>query len=157
MANSADILIANEIVTGLNGQAFSQAFTAERVYAADWDLKSELNDLQVGVWLGESNADVFERRLLLKSYRTGISIAKKVSAATVSEIDALCDLVTEVLDFLELTVVELGDGRQYVNQGWEYLLRFDDTALDRNKGADGTVKYTGLFASVIVFDFVSQE
>jgi len=108
------------------------------------------------VWPGGSIAEPGERKLLAKGYRIGLSFAQRVSKATVAEIDALADLVTEVADFLELTQVVAG-GINYVNQGWEYLIRFDDSQLDRNKDSDDVVRYTGLFASVIVFDFTSLE
>lgn len=157
MANSPDIRIADEIETAINAESFALNFTAERLYVADWDVMKELDKLQVGVWPGESSAAIWERGLLQKSYRIGLSFCQKISAVPRCRVDELCDLVTEVQDFLELTVVDLGAGLKYVNQGWEYLLRFDDDKLDRNKGADQIIKYTGLFASIVVFDFVSLE
>ena len=157
MAISADILIAEEITTALNGQSFSLPFTAERLYVADWDIKEELSSLQLGIWPAESSAELWERDELLKSYRIGLSFAQKVAAATRDDLDALCDLVTEVQQFLELKTVVLGNGRSFVNEGWEYVVRFAETRLDRNKGADGTVKYTGLFASVLVFDYQAED
>lgn len=157
MPTSADILIANEIVTAINAAELSLDVTAERVYAADWDLKKELADLQCGVWPAETTAEPWQRNRLQKTHRIGVSFAKKVSAVPIADLDALCDLVNEVAELLELTVVELEDERSFVNQGWEYVLRFDAGRLDRNKGADGSIKYTGVFASMLEFDFVSLE
>lgn len=157
MPNSEDILIADELVAFLNGKAYSEPFTAERVYSADWNVDKELNALQLGVWPGESSAAPFERDLLGKTYRTGITFAKHLAAQAIAVLDGLMDLVKAVQEDLELTLVTIPDGRQYVNTGWDYVLRFNELSLDRNKGADGTVKYTGLFASILVFDFQSLE
>jgi len=38
MATSPDILIANEITTAINGAVLSVAFTAERLYSAEWSV-----------------------------------------------------------------------------------------------------------------------
>lgn len=157
MATSPDLQIADKITTAIDAEVFSMAFDAERVYQADWDVKEELESLQVAVWPAEASAEAWERRQLSKTYRIGISFAKRVSKLILADVDALPDLVNEVAEFLELTTVTLDDGRQYVNQGWEFLLRFDDSRLNRNKDADSVVRYTGLFASVIVFEFTSLE
>jgi len=157
MATSEDILIADEISDALNGESFSIAFTSERLYVSDWDAKEELVDLQVGVWPAESAMQLWEREQVEESFRIGLSFAQKISAALRSDVDLLCDLVTEVKDFLELKGVTLADGRVYENTGWEYLARFAESRLDRNKGADGIVRYTGMFASAIVFDYLSME
>lgn len=154
---SADILIADEIVSAINAAELSQDVTAERLYAADWDIKTELSTLQIGVWPAEAIAEAWQRNTLQRSYRIGITIAQKVSAATIATLDALCDLVEEVVALIELSVATLDDGRTFVNQGWEYVMRFDANRLDRNKGADNTVRYTGVFASMISFDFTSLE
>lgn len=157
MSISEDIDIADEITAALNAGAFGLPFVAERVYAADWDLKSELSDLQVGVWPAESAAEAFERELLDKSYRIGVSFAQRIAKMVRDDVDALMHLVKSVQEFLELTLVTIPDGRQYLNQGWEYVLRFNDAFLDRHKDAAGDVTYTGLFASILVFDFQSLE
>lgn len=157
MASSPDILIRNEIVTGLNAETFSLSFDAEAMYATDWDMKTELNQLQVGIWASDTTAEAWERNKMLETFRIGMTIVKKVSAATVSELDDLLDFVREIVKFIELSVAVVPSGDRYVNQALEYLLRFNDSTLDRNKGTDGIPKYTGLFSSVVVFDFVSLE
>lgn len=157
MATSEDILIADEIVTAINAEAFSMAFTAERMYVVDWDIKEELGNLQCGVWPADADGQIWERDQMLESFRVGVSFAKRVSAAVRDDLDDLMDLVTEVKDFLALNNVVLGDGRTFHFTGWEYLVRFDEGRLDRNKGADGTVKYTGVFGSAIVLDYQGSE
>lgn len=154
MASSPDIQIADEIVTAINAESFALNFTAERVCAVDWDAMSELDQLQVAVWSGEITTEQWERKRFRKRYRIGISFAKKVSAVPLERVDELCDLVTQVVDFLELTLVTLSNGNRYQNTGIEYVLRVDDLSLDRNKGSDSIVKYTGMFASVVIFDFM---
>jgi len=152
MATSPDIQITELIKTAVNAETFSQGFTAERVYSADWSVKDELSELQVGVWPGESEAELWERTSLRKSYQVGITFAKILTRASLDEIDALGDLVNEVVESIELITVT-ASGLSYANKGWEYLVRFDDSRLDRNKNTDGTITYTGLFASAIVFNF----
>lgn len=154
---SADILIADEIVSAINAAELSLDVTAERLYAADWDIKAELSTLQVGVWPAETTAEAWQRNKLQRTYRIGITFAKRVSAATIATLDALCDLVEEVVALIELSLATLDDGRAFVNQGWEYVMRFDANRLDRNKGADEIVRYTGVFASMVSFDFASLE
>lgn len=160
---SEDILICNELVDDLNAREWSEAFYTERTYAADWHLDKELSELQVGVWPGESNAEPFERDLLLKTYQIGFTFGKKVAAATTDDIDRLMEVVKEVQEYYELSQVTIApspdhpDGIGFVNTGWDYVLRFNELTLDRNKGTDGIVKYTGLFASILTFDFRSLE
>lgn len=156
MPSSPDILIADGITTALNAATFGQAFTAERLYSAEWDARTELDSLQVGVWPGESAAEPWERGQLFKGYTTGITTAKRVTKALTADLDDLMDLVNEVTEFLELGVIAAG-GIDYVNQGWEYVVRFDDSQLMRTKDSDSVVRYTGLFASVIVYEFKSLE
>lgn len=151
-----DLLLADDIVAGLNGQTFSLPFSAERVYVPDWDLKSELAALQCAVWCEDPTADPWERSRLLKTYPIAVGFCQKLQQKTRAELDALCGLVTEVTDWLELQATDL-DGATYVNQGWEFRLRFHMDSLDRTRHADGSVVYTGLFASVVVFPFVRLE
>lgn len=155
--SSADILIADAITTAINAADLSLELTAERLYAADWDVKKELGALQCGVWPAESTAEPWQRNQLLKTHRIGITFAQSVSAAAIADLDAISDVANEVAELLELTVVSLADGRQFVNQSWEYVLRFDANRLDRNKGADNTPRYTGIFASMLAFEFTALE
>jgi len=150
---SPDILIADEIVTAINAPAFSQAFVAERLYAPDWDEKDELGSLQVGVWPNDETVEIWERPNLLKTYEINLGFAKRVEAVSRDTLDGLMDLVNEVAVFLDLQTVELGDGRQYYFIGREYLIRFATSFLDRNKGADDSVKYTGKFASAFTITY----
>lgn len=169
MTNSPDILIADEITAAINAEVFSLPFVAERLYVSDWDIRSELagdaaqtiGNLQVGVWPAESSGELWERQQFLDSYRTGLSFATRVAKASRSDLDALIDLVDEVRNFLAPKdgpqVVTIPDGRRFINDGWEYLLRFDERRLDRKKTDAGNVEYTGVFGSALVFDFTDLE
>jgi len=160
---SEDILICDELVDYLNARSYSEAFYAERVYVADWNFQAELSELRLAVWPGDSEASPFERGLLQKDYRTGLTFAKQLEAATRDSVDRLMDVVKEIQEDLELSTVTIPassrhpDGVTYINTGWDYPLRFNDLSLDRHKGADGIVKYTGLFASILVFEWTSLE
>ena len=147
-----DIALADDIVLTLNSQSFSYAFDAERVYVPDWDEKSELSSLQCAVWPEDPTADPWERDELLKSYPIAVAFAQRLQSKTRAELDSLCNLVTEVTDFLELTVFEVG-GLTFANQGWESRLRFNMNSLDRHKHDDGSIGYTGIFASVFSFPY----
>lgn len=150
---SPDILLADDIVAALNAAELSQEFTAERVYVPDWDDKDELATLQVAVWPEEPTADPFERVGLVKTYPIAVGFAKRLTAKTRAEIDALCDLVYEVVRLLELQTATLDDGTAYLNTGWEFRLRFHMDSLEREKHSS-VVTYTGRFASVVSFPFV---
>jgi hypothetical protein len=152
---SPDIALADDIAAKLTAEEFSKPFTAERVYVPDWDHKSELQTVQVAVWPDEPTAQPHERRRLLKSYPIAVGVAQRLVAKTRAELDSLADFVMEITDFLELKNIILADpdNRQFVNQGWEFRLRFDMDALDRSKQGDNVI-YTGMFASVVSFPFI---
>lgn len=171
MPTSEDILIADEIATALAGGAFSVAVNVERLYVPDWDVKDELSgapgdaigNLQVGVWHDESSGEPWERKQLLDSYRIGVGVCTKVAKATRADLDSLCDLVDEIRRFVVgnetdgFNAVVLSGGRRYEFDGWEYLVRFSQASLDRNKDADGVVRYTGGFKSALMFDYRSSQ
>ncbi len=152
---SIDILLADELVAALN-ETFASAFTAERVYVPDWSAKTELATLQVGVWPEnpEASAD-YERTRLQKRFPIAVAFAQRLTEKTRDEIDALCDLVMSVADYLELQSVttDVGDHR-LLNEGWEFRSRFLIDLLDRTKKPDDSIAYTGTFASVLSFPFV---
>lgn len=156
MPISPDILIAEQVKGALNGQTFSEAFTAERVYSTEWSEKDELTDLMVGVWAGDPSAQLWEREQLLIGHQVGVTFAKKVSKASLADIDALADLVNEVALWLELRSVTAG-GELYANTGWDYIVRVDASRLMRQLQAGGGVTYTGMFASAIQFNYEAQS
>ena len=148
---SKDIALADEIVTALNGEAWAVAFTAEREYVPDWDVKDELDQLRCVVIPEERAAEGFERDQLLKTYSIVVCFAQRLLLKTRAELDGLLDLVEAVTDFLELGVVDVG-GDRYVNTGWQDRVRFHPEELKRERHG-GDIVYTGSFLAVVAFPF----
>lgn len=110
---AAIIDLADAVVAALNGEAFSQAFTAERSYRVTADL-TELVALKVAVLPGAQSGGVLSRGQRLTDYRIDIGLRKKTEGA-VGEYDALMALAEEVADFLTgtpLVTTLAGQARQ---------------------------------------------
>lgn len=155
MPTSPDLLICDDVVAALNAavaeETFSLPFTAERLYVADWDMKSELGELVCGVWPASAESGLLERKRQLKNWEIGVTFAKRVAKATLAQIDVLSDLVEAVRVFLALKGITTG-GRRFQWIGDDYLLRASEARLERLKTPDG-VQYTGVFASVFTLTY----
>ena len=149
---SPDILLADEITSQLNAQSFTLPFVAERVYAPDWDIKKELNELQCGVWSESATGEPFEREELLWNFDIGVAFAQNLKDKTRDEIDGLMDFVWEIVQFLELSSIPLGT-EEFVSNDAEIPIRFDPTKLKRQKQPDTSIVYTGIFATHLRFPF----
>lgn len=149
-----DLEIADAITAALNGEVWTIPFTADRLYVTDWDVKKELEFLQVGVWPADAAGELWERNRMAKNYQIGITFAQRVTRQTRAQLDDLLNLVTAVQEFLELAEVSTPTRGDFVNQGWDYSLRFDPNRLERHISG-GTVLYSGLFASVITLDYMA--
>jgi hypothetical protein len=96
---AAEILnLADAIVTELNGQTFSQPFTAVRGYLPTFELP-ELGDLKVTVVPKEDEGKLDTRSSSLHDYSIDIGIQKKPPTIDNSELDPLMLFSQELADF----------------------------------------------------------
>jgi hypothetical protein len=95
----ADIVnIADAIVAALNGEAFSQPFTAVRGYLPTFDLH-ELNELKVTVVPKEDDGKLDTRDASTHEYAIDIGIQKKPSTIDNPDLDPLMRLTQEIADY----------------------------------------------------------
>ena len=94
----ADIInVADAIVTALNGEAFSQPFTAARGYLPTFDLQ-EMNELKVTVVPKEDDGKLDTRTASTHDYSIDIGIQKKPPTINNTDLDPLMLLVQEIAD-----------------------------------------------------------
>lgn len=108
MALIADI--ADALVTALNGQTFSQPFTAARAYRAAFDLQ-EMKDLHVTVVPKGLKLITAGRGVAQSDVQIDIGVQKKLSTGDDAEIDELMGLVQEIAEFVRTT-------RQFGEAAW---------------------------------------
>ena len=89
---SADI--ADAIVSELNGETFSQTFTAVRKWIAKWTL-SQLATLRVSVVPGPTTYEPMDRRRDDERHQVDIAIQQKIDPSSNTAIDALVTLLEE--------------------------------------------------------------
>ncbi len=89
--------IASAVVTELNADTFSQAFTAVRAYLPQYEL-SEMKDLHVTVVPKGVEIDASTRSMAQHDYSIDIAVQQRLSSDQ-SEMDGLMGLVEEVADF----------------------------------------------------------
>lgn len=95
----ADIInIADAIVTALNGEAFSQPFTAVRGYLPTFDLQ-ELNQLKVTVVPKEDDGKLDTRDASTHDYAIDIGVQKKPPTIDNPDLDPLMRLTQEIADY----------------------------------------------------------
>jgi hypothetical protein len=92
---AAIIDLADAVTAALNGEAFSQAFTAERSYRVTADL-TELAALKVAVLPGAQSGGVLSRGQRLVDYRIDVGLRRKTEgvAAEYDALMALADFLT---------------------------------------------------------------
>jgi hypothetical protein len=100
MAQITDI--ADAVVVALNGQTFSQPFTAARAYRAAFDLQ-EMKDLHVTVVPKGMELVTAGRGVAQSDLQIDIGVQKKLATGNDAEIDALMDLVQEIAEFIRAT------------------------------------------------------
>ena len=100
MAQITDI--ADTIVAALNGQMFSQPFTAARAYRAAFDLQ-EMKDLHVTVVPKGLEFVTAGRGVAQSDVQIDIGVQKKLATGDDAEIDALMGLVQEIVEFIRAT------------------------------------------------------
>ncbi|MEM1213788.1 MAG: hypothetical protein AAGI68_15980 [Planctomycetota bacterium] len=131
--------IADGVVSLLNDETFTPAFTAERVVTADFDL-SELNELKVVVVAGSSESGGGANRSGTPKERTvQVGVLKRVTSD--DEADALGDLVDAIAEHLDNRPLNA------VNARWlrtEHATLMDADLLRRKKVYLGVVLVTYL-------------
>lgn len=113
MADSRQVAIAKSLVTLLNGQTWSPAFTAVRKWYVRLD-PVDITGLVCSVVPIEEKSEIASRKARLFDFTTDIGFQKKIQTTTAGELDdADCDTVAlladAVADFLNgrrLTDVE---------------------------------------------------
>jgi hypothetical protein len=150
----SDIELADAVAAWINGQSYSVPMPAERLYSPEWDVKDELDETKVGVWTSDVTSARFERTAGQRTVQIGITIAKRVAAVPRAVLDALLAAADEVITSIELQGFAVTDG-MFVNDGsWESLVRGGGESLQRKKTRDGSITYTGFFASITTFTFL---
>jgi len=94
--------IAEAVVAALNGQTFSQPFTAERAYRAAFDLQ-EMKDLHVTVVPKGLELITAGRGVAQSDVQIDIGVQKKLATGDDAEIDELMGLVQEIVEFVRAT------------------------------------------------------
>lgn len=98
MASSALIEIADAVVAELNAAAFSQPFTAQRVYVPNFSAQ-ELTTLKVVIVPRGEEGSIANRSATQHEYTVDIGILKKVAQPTPDQIDPLMLLAQEIGDY----------------------------------------------------------
>ena len=94
------IIIADSVRDQLNATAFSQAFVAIRHYEPTYDLHA-MPDLHVSVVPRAVSSKSLDRSRDSFDYEIDIAVQKKTES-TLSNLDALMELVEEIADHLRL-------------------------------------------------------
>ena len=99
--SSALISAADDLVSMLNGHAFSTSFTATRTYLVEKQLKELLGYLFVSVVPRGEKIEPISRESFIRSLSIDIAVQKKPNAFTNAELDPLVLLVEEIVNFLD--------------------------------------------------------
>jgi hypothetical protein len=107
------VAIADAITAELNGNAFSQPFTAQRQYLPIYDLKS-MSDLRVTVVPKGVTSSSLDRSRDNFDYQVDVGIQKKVPNQ-VATIDALMLLVEQIGDYFRSNPLSSYPGARFMN------------------------------------------
>ena len=105
----ADIVtqIAAGVADELNNapaETFSLAFEAQRLYRPTFELE-DLEGLTVSVVPKGINEEIVSRRAVREEVQVDVAVQKKLQAADNAEIDALVNLVREIVGFFRFRVL----------------------------------------------------
>ena len=99
MPNAVAVDIADAVVSALNAQTFSQAFTAARLYVPRETLE-ELKTLAVSVVPESVVATRHDRAAFEEDYRVVVAIRKKLTGDAPADVDPYVLLTQEIADYL---------------------------------------------------------
>ncbi len=101
------IAIAEAVKDELNGQLFSQGFTAERHYQPVYEL-TDMKTLHVTVVPKGLEIEPISRAETAGDYQIDVSVQKKFTIGDNTELDAMMELVSEIADFLTRLRLTIG-------------------------------------------------
>jgi hypothetical protein len=107
------VAIADAITAELNGNSFSQPFTAQRLYLPIYDLKS-MSDLRVTVVPKGVTSSSLDRSRDNFDYQVDVGIQKKVPNQ-IATIDALMLLVEQIGDYFRSNPLSSYPGARFMN------------------------------------------
>jgi hypothetical protein len=107
------VAIADAITAELNGNVFSQPFTAQRQYLPIYDLKS-MSDLRVTVVPKGVTSSSLDRSRDNFDYQVDVGIQKKVPNQ-IATIDALMLLVEQIGDYFRSNPLSSYPGARFMN------------------------------------------
>jgi len=93
--------IADAVKTELNGHAFSQTFTAERIFLPRFELP-EMSELKVSVVPRGIKIEREDRSHNRHDVQIDVAVQKKIDPEADAEIEALLDLCEEIGNFFRL-------------------------------------------------------
>lgn len=153
-----DVGLATAIVADLNdvARSWDLSFTAERTYTptaiGEVDLGDEIVCL-VNPW-AEVEVESLGRDTTRSTYPIDIGFMKRLEDKTITEIDGLRDLVTDVISrYIVLDITVAGVGKFVPLRRLDLYITFDPDRLDRTV-LDGSTKYTGDFLSIFRIPYV---
>jgi hypothetical protein len=107
------VAIADAITAELNGNSFSQPFTAQRLYLPIYDLKT-MSDLKVSVVPKGLSTSSLDRTRDNFDYQIDVGIQKKTKNE-IATIDALILLVEEISDYFRANRLASYPGARFIS------------------------------------------
>ena len=107
------VAIADAVTAELNGNSFSQAFTAQRLYLPVFDLQS-MSDLKVTVVPKGITSSSLDRSRDTFDYHIDVAVQKKVPNQ-IEAIDSLMRLVEEIGDYFRSNPLSSYPGARCTN------------------------------------------
>jgi len=97
--NAVAVDIANAVVSALNAETFSQAFTASRTWVPRETLE-DLKTLTVSVVPETVRAERHDRAQFTEDHRIVVAVRKKLDGDDLTDVDPYVLLVQEIADYL---------------------------------------------------------
>jgi hypothetical protein len=107
------VAISDAITAELNGNSFSQPFTAQRLYLPIYDLKT-MSDLKVSVVPKGLNTSSLDRTRDNFDYQIDVGIQKKTKNE-IATIDALILLVEQISDYFRANPLASYPGARFIS------------------------------------------
>lgn len=141
-------MIADELIELMNGSAFSTPFVAKR-RIAPFNTPEDVNDLQVYVLMGTTQAELTSRDRFLRTLKPWVVVQKKITpdndVAQLAEVDALLGLVEEIEECLEQN---MPDG---------FSLQAFNEEQDREVYNIDEMRNAGVFTSILVLTYTESD
>lgn len=115
------VQIADAVAASLNGGNFSQPFEAKRLHQPSFDL-AELDELRVSVVPKSQGISAASRAGSSYDCAVDVGVQKRVDPADLPQVDALLDLVEEMIEHLNGQPLEDVPGAAFLSIKWEPVL-----------------------------------